>query len=70
MIYLKISPEVALHRMGTATAGRPLLNRPDPRGELERLLAARREAYEAAELAINVDRVDAKRVTARILEKL
>lgn len=38
LIYLKISPEVALHRMGTATAGRPLLNRPDPRGELERLL--------------------------------
>jgi shikimate kinase len=70
MIYLKVSPEVAVHRMGAATAGRPLLNRPDPRGELERLLEARRELYEAAELAILVDRLDAQRVTERILEKL
>jgi shikimate kinase len=70
MIYLKVSPAVALHRMGAATAGRPLLNRPDPRGELERLLEARRELYEAAELAILVDRLDAQRVTERILEKV
>jgi shikimate kinase len=70
MIYLKVSPEVAVHRMGAATAGRPLLNRPDPRGELERLLEARRALYEAAELTIQVDRLDAQRVTERILEKL
>ena len=70
LIYLKVSPDVALHRMGAATAGRPLLNRPDPRGELERLLEARKGLYEAAELAILVDRLDAQQVTARILEKL
>jgi shikimate kinase len=70
MIYLKVSPEVAVHRMGVATAGRPLLNRPDPRGELERLLQSRRELYELADLAVLVDRLDAQRVTERILEKL
>ena len=70
MIYLKVSPEVALHRMGVATANRPLLNRPDPRGELERLLEERRPLYEQAEISILVDRLDAQRVTERILDKL
>ncbi|HEX5971779.1 MAG TPA: shikimate kinase [Gemmatimonadaceae bacterium] len=70
LIYLKVSPEVALHRMGAATANRPLLNRPDPRGELEKLLEARRPLYELAELVVSVDRLDAQRVTERILEKL
>jgi shikimate kinase len=70
MIYLKVSPEVALHRMGAATAGRPLLNRPDPRGELERLLQARRSLYELADLVVSVDRLDAQRVTERLLEKI
>jgi shikimate kinase len=70
LIYLKVSPEVALHRMGAATAGRPLLNRPDPRGELEKLLAARSPLYEQAELVMSVDRLDAQRVTERIMEKL
>ena len=70
VIYLKVTPDVALHRMGAATAGRPLLNRPDPRGELERLLEARRSLYERAELVISVDRLDAQRVAERILEKL
>ena len=70
LIYLKVSPDVAIHRMGSATAGRPLLNRPDPRGELERLLQSRRELYEAAEIVVSVDHIDAKRVSERILEKL
>ena len=70
LIYLKVSPEVALHRMGAATASRPLLNRPDPRGELEKLLEARRPLYELAEIVVSVDRLDAQRVTERILEKL
>jgi len=69
MIYLKVSPDVAVHRMGAATAGRPLLNRPDPRGELERLLDARQALYEQADLTILVDRLDAQRVTERILAK-
>ena len=70
MIYLKVSPEVALHRMGAATAGRPLLNRRDPRAELERLLESRRHLYELAEVTVLVDRLDARHVAERVLEKL
>ena len=56
--------------MGATATGRPLLNRPDPRGELDRLLAARREVYESAELVVNVDHLDPQRVTQRISELL
>jgi len=70
LIYLKVSPEVALDRMGGAAAGRPLLNRPDPRGELEKLLEARGPLYELAEITVVVDRLDAQHVTERILEQL
>ena len=70
LVYLKVTPSVAVDRMGAAAAGRPLLNRPDPRGELERLLAARQEAYERADLVLNVDRLDPERVTQRIVEQL
>jgi shikimate kinase len=70
LVYLKVSPAVAAQRMGAAAAGRPLLNRPDPRGELERLLLARHETYERAGLVIDVDRLDPERVTRRIVERL
>ena len=70
LVYLKVSPAVALDRMGAATAGRPLLNRPDPRGELERLLEARGPLYELAEITVSVDRLDARQVVDRLLEKL
>ena len=40
------------------------------RGELERLLGQRRAAYETADLAVDVEHLDAARVTRRIIEKL
>jgi shikimate kinase len=70
LLYLKISPGVAMLRMGATATGRPLLNRPDPRGELDRLLAARRAVYETAEVVVNVDQLDPQRVTERIIELL
>jgi shikimate kinase len=70
LVYLKVSPGVAILRMGATATGRPLLNRPDPRGELDRLLAARRDVYESAELVLNVDHLDPQRVTERIAEQL
>jgi shikimate kinase len=70
LVYLKISPGVAMLRMGATATGRPLLNRPDPRGELDRLLVARRAVYESAELVVNVDQLDPQRVTQRIIELL
>jgi shikimate kinase len=70
LVYLKVSPNVAILRMGATATGRPLLNRPDPRAELNRLLAARHEVYESADLVVNVDHIDPQRVTRRIVEQI
>ena len=70
MVYLKVSPQVALGRMGATATGRPLLNRPDPKGELEHLLTARRGDYESADLVVGVDHLDPQRVTKKVAEWL
>jgi shikimate kinase len=70
LIYLKISSAVAVQRMGATATGRPLLNRPNPKGELDRLLSARMLAYESAEIVVNVDHIDAQHVTSKIVERL
>ena len=70
IVYLKLTPAEAIRRMAAGMAGRPLLNYPNPRGELERLLVQRKAAYESADLVIDVEHLDAPRVTRRIVEKL
>ena len=67
LVYLKLSPLGALRRMGTRVDGRPLLRHPNPRGELERLLTARRSAYESADLVVEVEHVYPQRVAERIV---
>jgi shikimate kinase len=70
MIYLKVTPETAVRRMAAGLVARPLLNYPNPRGELDRLLTQRRTAYESADLVIDVERLDTAGVTRRIIEKM
>jgi shikimate kinase len=70
IVYLKVTPEMAMRRMATGMVARPLLNYPNPRGELERLLAQRKAAYESADIVVDVEHLDASRVTRRIIEKL
>ena len=70
LIYLSISPAAALRRMGSRAVTRPLLRGDDPLGELERLLATRREAYESADVIVDVERLDSQRVTDRIQKLL
>jgi shikimate kinase len=70
LVYLKLTPATAMLRMGTGVSGRPLLNHPNPRGELERLLAARKAIFDSADLVIDVERIDAQQVTTRIIERL
>ena len=70
MVYLRISPAGAIRRMGRKVSGRPLLLRPDPRGELERLLAMRRHAYESADLVVDVEHIDSQRVADLIQRQL
>lgn len=70
LVYLRIGPDAALSRMGAGASERPLLDRPDPRGELQRLLAERSSAYETADLVVDVERLDLKQVTQAIVQGL
>jgi shikimate kinase len=70
LIYLKISPSIAVLRLGASATSRPLLNRPNPKAELDRLLSARIGAYESADHVVNVDHVEPHQVTDRILALL
>jgi shikimate kinase len=70
MIYLRVRPRTALVRMGRSIGTRPLLGRPNPLGELERLLGERRAAYESAEYVVDVERVPIGEVVRRILAAL
>ena len=67
MVYLRIRPRTAINRMGRSVAGRPLLSRPNPVGELERLLRERRIAYESADYVVDVERVAISEVVRRIV---
>jgi shikimate kinase len=67
MVYLRIRPRTAINRMGRSVAGRPLLSRPNPVGELERLLSERRTAYESADYVVDVERVAISEVVRRIV---
>jgi shikimate kinase len=70
LVYLKLRPAAALRRMGSGAAARPLLSRPDPLGELERLYAARRAVYESADLVVDVEGIDVEEVARRIAARL
>lgn len=70
LVYLRIGTATALERMGASAAGRPLLDRPNPRGELDRILSARILAYESADLVVDVDRLDPQAVTEEIIGRL
>jgi shikimate kinase len=62
MIYLRVTPDVALQRMGAARANRPLLRAPDPAAELVRLLEKREPLYLLADHVVDVDLLDLQRV--------
>ena len=55
MIYLEVSASVAVARMGTAAADRPLLRRPDPEAEVRRLLSAREHLYVQSNHTVSTD---------------
>ena len=70
LVYLRVRPATALKRMALKRASRPLLQRPDPLGELDRLLADRRQAYESADVVVDVERLDQQGVVALVLKKI
>lgn len=70
MIYLRTRPETALHRLGSARGTRPLLNCPDPLGELKALLAAREQSYRSSDVDLDTETLTPQQVTERLIAEL
>jgi shikimate kinase len=70
VVYLKLSPTMAVRRMGTGVGTRPLLRHPNPVAELERLFATRRSSYESADIVLDVERLAVQEVTQKLLERI
>lgn len=68
IIYLKVSPGRAIERLGPDSGSRPLLMRPDPLSEMEKLFEARRAAYEAADHQIDTELLDPQQVIDKVAE--
>jgi len=68
LVYLKVRPATALKRLGPMRSMRPLLSRPNPLGELERLLNARKSAYESASYIVDTELLNPQRVTEKVIE--
>jgi len=68
LIYLRVQPGTALSRLGTRRSLRPLLSRPDPGAELERLYGQRRAAYENADHIVDTELYSLQRVIEKVLE--
>ena len=68
LVYLKVRPETALNRLGSRRMTRPLLTRPDPVGELKKLLIQRHAAYESADHVIDTELFDSQRVIHQVAE--
>jgi len=69
-VYLRVRPETALKRLTGVAGGRPLLNRPDPLGELTKLFEARRGAYQASDHEIGAELLTPQQVTDQIVAKV
>ena len=68
VVYLKVSPETVYERLKEDST-RPLLQCPDPLSRIRRLLAERREAYEAcADIIIEADQMEMEDILNRIVE--
>ena len=71
-VYLDASSETLMRRLSEAgeAAKRPLLRGPDPTLTVQRLLKARRTAYEAAELRIHTDDIGVDEVVEHVIRAM
>ena len=66
MIYLRVSPEAAMERMGAFLSARPLLDGGNPLERLRRLYDERSEQYGRAELEVDTEVLDLQAVIDRV----
>ena len=67
IIYLKVKPETAMARIGAERGTRPLLMRPDPLGELKRMLKQREPMYAKADHVLDTERLTPQQVVEAIV---
>ena len=67
IIYLKVKPETAIARLGDERTTRPLLMRPDPLGELKRMLMQREPMFVTADHVIDTERLKPQQVVEEVL---
>jgi shikimate kinase len=67
LVYLRVRPDTALKRLGPMRMMRPLLTRPDPLGELTKILEARKAAYESADSTIDTELYGLQRVIEKVV---
>lgn len=67
LVYLVVTPKTALRRLGPTQTLRPLLTRPDPLAELNRILETRKAAYESAEFVVSTELYDLKGVIEKVI---
>jgi shikimate kinase len=70
LVYLRVKPETALRRLAGEASARPLLNRPDPLGEITKLFEDRKAAYQGADIEVAAELLAPDRVTDEIIAKL
>ena len=71
VVYLRTSVDQQLARTRSAANHRPLLDNPDPRGTLERLMAQREALYEGvSRIVVDTDRRKVKAVVDEIVRRL
>lgn len=68
LVHLKLTPEAAIRRLGSARLARPLLNGEDPLAQMKELEAARRTAYAGADWVIDTELLTVQRVIDIIVE--
>lgn len=69
-VWLRVSPEGVLRRIGAEVASRPMLDAGDPGGSARDLLERRRDDYALAEHAVETDGRDAEEVVRELLALL
>ena len=67
IVWLQVSPRLAVKRMGARIRLRPLLQHVDPVAALDRLLESRAPRYAAADVVIDTELLDWKGVATAIL---
>lgn len=68
IVNLKVSPDVVYQRLQNQPGQRPLLNKPNPKEEIEKLLSFREKFYADCDLQIITDELTPEQISDKILE--